>query len=157
VRFDGRTRALVVSGRVRVDQPPFFFTGDSLELRRVPIGVELRGHGAVGLCPCLGTPLAVRFSQATVAPPHDVFLQNPVLEVFGVPIAWLPIFWLRSPGRVGLLPPEVAWRGGDGLFAGGGVHLPWVQGDMQRGLDSRFGRRRRRRVCAGTGCGDPTG
>ncbi|HEX8794529.1 MAG TPA: hypothetical protein VF765_26470, partial [Polyangiaceae bacterium] len=76
---------------------------------------------------------------ATVAPPHDVILRDPVLEVFGVPVAWAPAFWLRSTGRVGILPPDVAWRGGDGLFLGEGVHVPWVNGDTQRGLDLRAG------------------
>jgi hypothetical protein len=59
--------------------------------------------------------------------------------VFGVPVAWAPAFWLRSPGRFGLLPPELAWRGADGFFAGGGLHVPWKQGDVVRGLDLRAG------------------
>jgi hypothetical protein len=139
VRFDARSGGLAVTGHVHVDEPPFFFVSDALELRRVAIGVELRGRGTIGFCPCLGTPLAVSFTGATVAPPHDVIVRNPVLEVFGLPIAWLPIAWLRSAGRVGLLPPDVAWRGGDGFFAGGGVHLPWTQGDVVRGLDLRAG------------------
>lgn len=139
VTFDTRDRALVVTGHVHVDEPPFHLTSEQLQLRRVPIGVQLVGQGRLAFCPCLGTPLAVRFDGATVAPPHDVILRNPVLEVFGVPVAWAPAFWLRSPGRVGVLPPDVAWRGGDGLFLGEGVHLPWVDGDTQRGLDLRAG------------------
>jgi hypothetical protein len=139
VRFDVRARALEVTGHVHVDEPPFHLTSDALTLKRVPIGVELDGRGEVAFCPCLGTPLAVRFDGATVAPPHDLVLRDPVLEVFGVPVAWAPIFWLRSSGRVGLLPPEVAWRGADGLFVGEGVHVPWVAGDRVRGLDLRAG------------------
>ncbi len=139
VRFDVRERALVVTGHVHVDEPPFHLASDKLQLRRVPIGVELDGAGYVAFCPCLGTPLAIRFRDATVAPPHDLVLHDPVLEVFGVPVAWAPIFWLRSPGRVGLLPPEIAWRGSDGLFAGEGVHLPWTAGDRVQGLDVRAG------------------
>jgi hypothetical protein len=139
VHFDARSGGLAVAGHVHVDQPPFFFVSDALELQRVPIGVELRGRGKIGFCPCLGTPLAVSFTGATVAPPNDVIVRNPVLEVFGIPLAWLPIAWLRSAGRVGLLPPELAWRGGDGFFAGGGVHVPWIQGDLVRGIDLRGG------------------
>jgi hypothetical protein len=139
VRFDARAQALEIVGHVHVDEPPFHLTSDALRLKRVPIGVELTGGGEVAFCPCLGTPLAVRFEEATVAPPHDLVLRDPVLEVFGVPVAWAPVFWLRSPGRFGLLPPEVAWRGPDGLLIGEGVHLPWRNGDLTRGIDLRAG------------------
>src|SRR5882672_10622766 len=120
VRLNTRSQALDVSGHVHVDQPPFYLTSDALRLWRVPIGAQLEGDGRLAFCPCLGTPLAVRFSGATVAPPHDVILRDTVLEVFGVPVAWAPVFWLRSPGRFGLLAPDLAWRGEDGFFAGGG-------------------------------------
>jgi hypothetical protein len=139
VRLDVHARALAVAGDVRVDEPPFYFSSDALELSRVPIGVELRGRGRVSFCHCLGSPVAVSFSGATVAPPHDAILRNPVLEVFGVPVAWLPVFWLRSSGRIGVLPPDVTWRGRDGLFLGEGIHLPWVQGDRDHGFDLRAG------------------
>src|SRR4029077_2833193 len=111
VKLDAHSQALDASGNVRVDEPPFHLTSDALRLRRVPIGAELEGDGKLAFCPCLGAPLAVRFTGATVAPPHDVILRNPVLEVFGVPVAWAPVFWLGSPGRPGLLPPDLAWRG----------------------------------------------
>jgi hypothetical protein len=139
LQLDTRSQALDAAGHVRVDEPPFHLTSDALRLRRVSIGMLLEGKGTVAFCPCLGEPLAVRFSGATLAPPHDLILRDPVLEVFGVPVAWAPVFWLRSPGRVGLLPPDLAWRGGDGFFAGGGIHVPWTQGDLARGLDLRAG------------------
>jgi hypothetical protein len=139
LHLDTRSQALDATGHVRVDEPPFHLSSDSLQLRRVPIGVQLDGPGKLAFCPCLGAPLAVRFTGATVAPPHDVILRNPVLEVFGVPLAWAPAFWLRSPGRVGLLPPDLAWRGADGFFAGGGVHIPWRNGDLAHGFDLRGG------------------
>jgi hypothetical protein len=139
VRFDVRERALQITGHVHVDEPPFHLQSDALRLRRVPIGVELDGGGEVAFCPCLGTPLAIHFRDATVAPPHDLILKDPVLMLYGVPVAWAPIFWLRSAGRVGLLPPEIAWRGSDGLFLGEGVHVPWVRGDTVRGVDVRAG------------------
>ena len=139
VRFDARAQALEIVGHVHVDEPPFHLTGSALVLRRVPIGAELEGDGTLAFCPCLGTPLAVRFSEATVAPPHDVVLRNPVLEVFGLPVAWAPVFWMRDAGRVGVLSPDVEWRGADGLFVGEGVHVPWVNGDTIRGLDLRAG------------------
>ncbi len=139
VHLDTRSQSLDVSGNVRVDEPPFHLTSPALKLRRVPIGVELDGQGRLAFCPCLGTPLAVRFSGATVAPPNDVILREPVVEVFGVPLAWAPAFWLRSPARPGLLPPDLAWRGADGFFAGGGIHVPWFTGDADRGIDLRAG------------------
>jgi hypothetical protein len=40
---------------------------------------------------------------------------------------------------VGLLPPDLAWRGADGFFAGGGVHVPWRNGDAAHGFDLRGG------------------
>jgi hypothetical protein len=134
-----QSQALEAAGNVHVDEPPFHLFSERLRLRRVSIGVVLEGSGKVAFCPCLGTPIAVRFTSATVAPPNDLIVRQPVLEVFGVPLAWAPIFWLRSPGRVGLLPPEVAWRGADGLFAGAGVHVPWTDGDVAEGLDLRAG------------------
>jgi hypothetical protein len=137
VRFDTRVQALEAVGHVHVEEPPFHLTSDALRLRRVPIGMELQGDGRLAFCPCLGAPLAVRFRGATVAPPHDVILREPVLEVFGVPIAWAPAFWLRDAGRPGVLPPIVEWRGSDGLRLGEGVHVPWIPGDTQRGLDVR--------------------
>jgi hypothetical protein len=139
VRFDPQGQALDASGHVHVQQSPFHLTSDALKLRRVPIGVELEGEGRAAFCPCLGTPLAVRFRGATVAPPHDLILHNPVLEVFGVPLGWAPVIWLRSAARFGLLPPDLAWRGADGLFVGAGVHVPWRDGDVAHGVDVHGG------------------
>ena len=139
VRFDVRAQALEIVGHVHVDEPPFHLSGGEMQLRRVRIGAELKGEGTLSFCPCLGTPLAVRFQGATVAPPHDLILRQPVLEVFGLPVAWAPAFWLRDTGRVGVLPPDIEWRGADGLFVGEGVHIPWTNGDTVRGLDLRAG------------------
>ncbi|MDP9001343.1 MAG: hypothetical protein M3O46_14675 [Myxococcota bacterium] len=139
VRLDPHAQALEASGRVRVAQSPFYLTSDALRLRRIPMGVELEGKGTAAFCPCLGSPIGVRFHGATVAPPHDLILYDPVLEVFGLPVAWAPAIWLRSTGRFGVLPPDVTWRGADGLFVGGGVHAPWQNGDVGRGIDLRAG------------------
>ena len=139
VRVDPKAQALDAIGHVHVDEPPFHLTSDELRLWRVPIGVALDGGGKVAFCPCFGSPLAVRFRAATIAPPHDLVLRDPVLEVFGVPLAWAPVMWLRSAGRVGILAPDIQWRGADGLFLGEGVHIPWRGGDLIRGLDLRAG------------------
>ena len=125
VTVDTRMRELELRGHVHADAPPFHLSADELHLKRSSHGIVIEGDGRLTFCPCLGTPLALGFKGATVAPPGDLFLTSPRLEIFHVPVFWLPFFWLRAPDRVGLLPPEIAWRGADGLFLGGGVHLPW--------------------------------
>jgi hypothetical protein len=99
----------------------------------------VEGTGRIAFCACLAQPLAVTFKGATVAPPGDLFVDQPTLQVFHAPVLWLPFFWLRSPGRFGLLAPDVAYRGQDGMFLGEGVHVPWRAGDTQSGLDLRAG------------------
>ncbi|MGA2448981.1 MAG: hypothetical protein ABTD50_09925 [Polyangiaceae bacterium] len=137
VSVDPRTQTLETSGHVRVDEPPFHLASDALWLRRTRSGVLVDGTGRLAFCPCLGTPLAIRFTGATIAPPHDIVVRNPVVEIFGMPVAWAPAWWLRSPGRAGLLAPDVAWRGSDGLRLGTGVHVPWADSDQERGIDLR--------------------
>ncbi len=125
VTVDTRMRELELRGHVHADAPPFHLSSDALKLHRSSRGIIVDGDGRLTFCPCLGTPLALGFKSATVAPPGDLFLTSPRLEIFHVPVFWLPFFWLRAPDRVGLLPPQIEWRGADGLFLGGGVHLPW--------------------------------
>jgi len=137
--LDARTQALSLRGHVDVEADPFHLTSDALRVTRTPRGLEVDGDGRVAFCPCLGEPVSLVFRSATVAPPGDLFLTGPRLEVAGVPIFWLPYFWLRSAGRAGLLPPDVAYRGADGFFLGDGFHLPWRAGDLESGLDLRAG------------------
>ena len=125
VTVDTRMRELELRGHVHADAPPFHLSADKLDLKRSSRGITVEGDGRLTFCPCLATPIALGFKGATVAPPGDLFLTSPRLEIFHVPVFWLPFFWLRAPDRVGLLPPEIAWRGADGLFVGEGVHLPW--------------------------------
>ncbi len=139
VTIDAKNRDIALHGNVTVDSPPFHLSSDALTLRTTPRGIDVDGRGKLAFCPCLGTPLTLGFGGAIVAPPGDLILKSPTLQVYGVPIVWLPYFWLRSPARVGLLPPDIAYRGKDGLFLGEGVHLPWMLGDGQNGLDLRAG------------------
>lgn len=139
VTLDARQRELELRGNVRVDASPFHITSDALKLKRTEHGVEVDGAGRMAFCPCLGTPFAVRFERAIVAPPGDLVLMHPRLEFYRVPIAYLPAFWLRSPARFGVLPPDIAYRARDGMFLGGGVHLPWRFGDATQGLDLSAG------------------
>jgi hypothetical protein len=139
VTLDARSQALSLRGHVDVEADPFHLTSDALRVTRTPYGLLIQGDGRVAFCPCLGEPVALAFRGATVAPPGDLFLAQPRVEVAGVPVFWLPYFWLRSAGRIGLLPPDVAYRGRDGLFLGDGVHVPWKAGDLDLGLDVSAG------------------
>jgi hypothetical protein len=139
IDLDSRTQELYLRGHVQLDSEPFHLTASELRLSRSSHGVVVNGEGRIAFCPCLGQPLAVAFHGATVAPPGDLILDRPTLELFGVPVLWLPFFWLRSSGRVGLLAPDVAYRGADGVFLGEGVHLPWRNGDTESGFDLHAG------------------
>jgi hypothetical protein len=139
VSFDARQRTLELIGNVRVDSPPFHLTSQRIRLTRTRYGIEIDGKGSLAFCPCLGTPLKVDFDQALVAPPGDLILKNPTLRFYDVPILPLPYFWLRSDEKLGLLPPDVAYRGQDGLFVGGGVHVPWKSHGQKVALDLRSG------------------
>jgi len=139
VSFDARQRTLELVGNVRVDSPPFHLTSQRIRLTRTRYGITIEGKGSLAFCPCLGTPLKVDFDEAIVAPPGDLILKNPTLRFYNVPILPLPYFWLRSDEKIGLLPPDIAYRGQDGVFVGGGVHVPWKSHGEKVALDLRGG------------------
>lgn len=139
VSFDAKQRVLELSGDVRVDSPPFHLRSQRIKLTRTKLGIEVEGKGRLAFCPCLGTPLTVEFEKAFVAPPGDLIIKSPTLEFYGVPIFHLPWFWLRSDEKLGVLPPDIAYRGKDGLFVGEGVHLPWRRHGKRHALDLRAG------------------
>jgi hypothetical protein len=135
VEGDGRLRELVLRGNVVVTYERFRLTSPELALRRTPRGIVVRGPGEVVFCPCPDPPVTVGFEGGLVAPPADLFLKSPSLRVAGTSIFALPWFWLRAPSRPGIVPPSIAWRGGDGLLVGEGVHIPWKDGDDYDELD----------------------
>ena len=135
VEGDVRMGELSLRGNVVVTYERFRLTSPELSLRRTGRGVEVRGPGDVVFCPCPNPPLTIAFEGGVVGPPADLVLQHPQLRVGGVTMLALPWFWLRAPSRPGILPPNFAWRGGDGLLAGGGVHLPWKDGTDYDELD----------------------
>lgn len=137
--IDTERRELELRGHVEVDAAPFHLRSESLRLRRTVRGIAIDGRGELAFCPCLGTPLTLSFDDALVGPPSDLILRQPRLEIYGVPVLWLPYFWLRAPDRAGLLPPEISYRGKDGIFFGSGVHLPWASRDRDLGFDLRGG------------------
>lgn len=142
VSFDAEQKILELSGNVRVDAPPFHLRSQHIKLSRTRYGIEVDGTGRLAFCPCLGTPLTVEFEKAIVAPPGELFIKSPKLELYGVPVFYLPWFWLRSDEKVGLLPPDIAYRGQDGFYAGAGVHLPWKdppKGGVRQSIDLRGG------------------
>ncbi len=138
VSFDAGRQEVILEGDVRIDAKPFHLRSQHLRLRREGKGpLELEGKGRLAFCPCLGTPLELQFEGALVGPPADLVLKKPTLAIYGVPVFWLPYFWLRAPTRPGLLPPDVAYRARDGFYTGLGVHLPWNEG--QDAIDLRGG------------------
>jgi hypothetical protein len=139
VSFDARERVLELSGDVRIDAPPFHLRSQRIKLSRTRFGIEVEGKGRLAFCPCLGTPLTVDFDKAIVAPPGDLILRSPTLRFYGVPVMYLPWFWMRSDEKLGVLPPDIAYRGQDGMFAGGGVHVPWKTRGEKNALDLRAG------------------
>jgi hypothetical protein len=124
VDLDVELSELKLSDDVVVQVDRYRLTSDCLKLHRGPSGIEVDGDGSVAFCPCPDPPVTIGFQAATVAPPTDLLIEDPTLRVGGVPVLWFPYLWLRSPDRAGLLPPQVAWRGEDGLLMGSGVHLP---------------------------------
>jgi hypothetical protein len=139
VAFDTQARYVELAGNVRIDSPPFHLRSDRIKLTRTRYGIDVDGHGALAFCPCLGTPLKVEFDRALVAPPGDLILTSPTVRVYDVPVMHLPYFWLRSYEKIGVLPPDLAYRGTDGLFVGDGIHLPWRAGGIRQSLDVRAG------------------
>jgi hypothetical protein len=125
VELEGEGDRVELSGDVVVRADRYRLTSQRLRIERGPRGVIVDGAGRVAFCPCPEPPVSIGFESATMAPPTDLLLEQPTLRVGDVPVAWLPYFWLRSPDRIGVLPPRIAWRGDDGLLAGAGVHVPF--------------------------------
>jgi hypothetical protein len=139
VSFDAKARSVELAGNVRIDSPPFHLRSQQIKLSRTRYGIEADGKGRLAFCPCLGTPVTIEFEKAIVAPPGELILKSPKLEIYGVPVMYLPWFWMRSDEKVGLLPPDIAYRGQDGVFVGEGVHLPWKDRGTRQALDLRGG------------------
>ncbi|MGC4066003.1 MAG: hypothetical protein QM784_15410 [Polyangiaceae bacterium] len=124
VEIEGPFNRLSLSRGVKLTVHRYRVTADHLTLDRTPRGLQVDGSGSVAFCPCTTPPLTVGFSSALVAPPTDLILRNATFRAYGVPVFWLPVFWVRSPNRFGLLSPRLSYRGHDGLFVGSGFHLP---------------------------------
>lgn len=124
VELETDARTLGLRGNVVIRSERFRLTGDRLGLARSPRGVHVEGAGVLALCPCEHPPVAFGLRSADLAPPSDVLIKSATLRVFGVPVFYWPYLWLRSPNRVGLLPPFIAYRGEEGLLLGSGFHVP---------------------------------
>lgn len=124
VDVDGDLNRLELQRKVKIKVDRYRLTSEHLVLERSPRGVLVEGSGRLAFCPCEDPPVTFGFRRAIVAPPTDLFVEQPVVYVGGVPVFWSPILWLRSPDRLGMLPARFAWRGDDGFVAGTGVHVP---------------------------------
>jgi hypothetical protein len=111
--------------------PLWTLRADSLEVKRDRFGVALKGRTHLAFCPCLDAPLRIDVDAATVSPPSDLFLRNATVRIWSIPVFYTPWAWLRAPDRFGVLPPDVAFRGRDGLRLGLGVNVPLAAGKFR--------------------------
>lgn len=132
IQMAGELDRLELERDVLIIVDRYRLSSEHLRMRRGPRGLEVEGEGRLAFCPCESSPFELGFSSATVAPPTDLLIEDPTLRVLGVPVFWLPYFWLRSPRRVGLLPPRVAYRARDGWLLGGGLHVPLDERNAER-------------------------
>ncbi len=141
VDLDGSLTRLHLADQVELRVHRYWLAADELMLERTARGIEVEGQGRIALCPCADPPVTLGFSRVVVAPPTDLLLTNATCRVGSVPIAWVPVLWLRSPHRFGLLGPQFAVRGQDGPWVGAGVHVP-IAGSERPGsevMDWRVG------------------
>jgi hypothetical protein len=124
VEVDGELGSLQLDGNVHVQAQRYRLKSQHLQLQRGPRGVEADGDADVAFCTCDDPPVKLRVSRALLAPPTDALFASTQLELWGLPVLWLPGLWLRAPTRAGLTFPRVSYRGQDGFFAGGGAYLP---------------------------------
>ncbi|HEX7451420.1 MAG TPA: hypothetical protein VF294_04015, partial [Polyangiaceae bacterium] len=124
VEVDGELGSLQLDGNVHVQAQRYRLKSQHLQLQRGPRGVEADGAADVAFCTCDDPPVKLRVSRALLAPPTDALFESTRLELWGLPVLWLPGLWLRAPTRAGLTFPRVSYRGQDGFFAGGGAYLP---------------------------------
>jgi hypothetical protein len=124
VDIEGPFNRLSLSKGVELTVHRYRVTADNLRLERTAQGIGVEGTGSVAFCPCGSSPLTVGFTKATVAPPTDLLLRNATFRACSVPVFWLPIYWIRSPNKFGLLSPVLAYRGYEGPWIGSGIHVP---------------------------------
>lgn len=125
VEIEGPLNRLSLSKGVELTVHRYHVKAERLSLERTAQGILVQGNGSVGFCPCVEPPLTIGFTRSTVAPPTDLLLRNASFRVCGLPVFWLPAFWIRSPNKLGLSTPQLAWRGSDGPWLSAGVHAPW--------------------------------
>ena len=136
VQVDGELGRLELEGQVTVQAQRYRLKSQRLQLQRGPRGVEVTGSASVALCTCDDPPVQLRVSRATLAPPTDALFLNLRLELWHVPVLWLPALWLRAPSRWGLTFPRLAYRGEDGFLAVQGAYFPLAveEGRVTRSL-----------------------
>jgi hypothetical protein len=112
------------------------FSSDEPELglRRTPRGIEVRGPGEVVSLP-LSEPSGHHRFRGWCRRASSRTVQNPSCALPARRSSLCPgsAVRRRAPG----LFPELAWRGGDGLLIGDGVHIPWKDGPDYDELDRR--------------------
>ncbi len=126
--IDPQSQSVVLERDVHLHYHRFHLQSDFLRLHKQSDHlIELTGESILSFCPCEDAPLQLAFSGAKLFPEGDLTLRFPRLLLFGLPVFALPWLWIRSPEQVGALPPQLAFRGRDGLYAATGLKWPLFQ------------------------------
>jgi hypothetical protein len=92
-------------------------------------------------CPCAEAPVRLDARSAHLAPNGDLRLSRTTLQLGDVPVLWLPVMLVRTGREPALLPPEIGFRGDDGLLLGTGAYVPVGPADVEvRGRWATAGR-----------------
>jgi hypothetical protein len=136
VEISSNVQDLVLNRNVVVTVDRYRLTSDRLSLKQSPSGLLIEGPGRFAFCPCPEPPVSLGFKRVLAAPPTDLLVSQPTLRIGDVPVMWLPYLWLRSPERIGVLPPDFEYRSEEGLVLGSGLHVPLSKRAV-RALDVR--------------------
>ncbi|MBX3181962.1 MAG: hypothetical protein KIT72_11120 [Polyangiaceae bacterium] len=124
--------ALELRGDVELRQGRFWLNAERLRVARRAGRLLVRGPGELKACAAARPPVTFGFEAAEVSAEGDVRLTRPAVKLGGVTVLGLPSLALKSPDSSGWLPPTLAYRGGDGLYAGLGYELGLARGGGER-------------------------
>ena len=116
-----RRRRSTLAGHVRVDEPP---VPPDERLAPAPAGPHRRASSTGRGSSPSARAWALRWRSASPGPrwrrPTTSSCATRSSKCSALPVAWAPVFWLRSPGRLGLLPPGSRVARGRRLLRGRG-------------------------------------
>ncbi len=124
--------ALELRGDVELRQGRFWLNAERLRVARREGRLFVRGPGELKACAAARPPVTFSFEAAEVSAEGDVRLTRPAVKLGGATVFGLPSLALKSPSSSGWLPPTLAYRGEDGLYAGLGYELGLTRGVGER-------------------------